>query len=123
MVNYPAGGWLGAADGLEPIRQTVREAAARGLRVRLYDEDGYPSGAAGGMVLAGQPELEASGVSWAWLTLDGREGVAAGSAGGRHGEPSACGVAVPDGRRRGATRTPRRRTWALGGLGSPWERR
>ena len=74
VVNYPANGYLRAGEGWEPIRQTVCEAAARGMRVWLYDEEGYPSGAAGGMVLGGRPELEASGVSWAWLPLDEREG-------------------------------------------------
>ena len=77
VVNYPPAGYLCDAAGWEATRQAVRAAATRGLRVWLYDEEGYPSGAAGGLVLAAQPETEAVGVSWAWLPLDEGEGAPA----------------------------------------------
>ncbi len=34
-----------------------------GMRIWIYDEKGYPSGTAGGLVLAEQPELEAQGLA------------------------------------------------------------
>lgn len=74
VVNYPPDGYLCARVGWESLRQAVRGAAARGLRLWLYDEEGYPSGAAGGIVLSARPELEAIGLSWAWLPLDVAEG-------------------------------------------------
>ena len=39
--------------------QAVESCKQVGLRVWIYDEDGYPSGAAGGLVLEGHPEFEA----------------------------------------------------------------
>ena len=48
----------------------------------LYDEDGYPSGAVGGAVLADRPE--ALGASWAWLPLDRGDRPLAGRG---HGQP------------------------------------
>ena len=74
VVNHASEGYLQAAEGWEAMRRVVAGAAARGLRVWVYDEDGYPSGAAGGLVLAAHPESEATGVSWAWLPLDPAEG-------------------------------------------------
>jgi hypothetical protein len=40
----------------------IEEAKKRGLRIWLYDEDGYPSGAAGDLVLEGHPELQSMGL-------------------------------------------------------------
>lgn len=40
----------------------VRRAADLGMTIWLYDEEGYPSGAAGGLVLEGEPELESRGL-------------------------------------------------------------
>lgn len=40
----------------------VRRAVELGLTVWLYDEEGYPSGSAGGLVLEGEPELESRGL-------------------------------------------------------------
>ena len=74
VVNHPPGGYLRDPAGWQAMRDVLRAAAARGMRVWLYDEEGYPSGAAGGLVLAMRPELEAVGVSWAWLPLDVGEG-------------------------------------------------
>lgn len=52
---------------LQMFAYTLREAAARGMQMMLYDEDGWPSGAAGGRVVRGRPELCA-----AKLTPDGQ---------------------------------------------------
>lgn len=41
----------------------VEEAANLGMRIWIYDEDGYPSGAAGGVVLRDHPEYEAQGLT------------------------------------------------------------
>lgn len=40
----------------------IKEAQKRGLRIWLYDEEGYPSGAAGGLVLEGHPEWQSTGL-------------------------------------------------------------
>ena len=40
----------------------LRCAVELGLRIWIYDENGYPSGTAGGKVLKGHPELEAMGL-------------------------------------------------------------
>jgi hypothetical protein len=44
------------------LRRGVRLAHAMGLRVWIYDEKGYPSGTAGGLVLANMPDGEAEGL-------------------------------------------------------------
>lgn len=44
------------------VQRGVRIAHDAGLRVWIYDEDGYPSGAAGGLVLEQYPEGEAKGL-------------------------------------------------------------
>lgn len=50
-------------DGaLEVFRRGVRIAHEEGLRVWIFDEEGYPSGAAGGMVLEKAPSAEAQGL-------------------------------------------------------------
>lgn len=46
----------------EVLRRGVRIAHEMGLRVWIYDEKGYPSGAAGGLVLAKVPKAEAEGL-------------------------------------------------------------
>lgn len=45
------------------LRTAVEEAAASGMRIVLYDEGMYPSGSAGGQVVAGRPELASRGVA------------------------------------------------------------
>ncbi|MCC6444236.1 MAG: hypothetical protein IT210_12380, partial [Armatimonadetes bacterium] len=46
----------------ESFRQAVRRAKEAGLTLWLYDEQGYPSAAAGGLTLEGHPEWEALGL-------------------------------------------------------------
>lgn len=52
----------------------VRLAKEQGFRVWLYDEEGYPSGAAGGLTLKGHPELEARGIFLIKCYGEGNEG-------------------------------------------------
>lgn len=52
---------------LQMFAYTLREAADRGMQMMLYDEDGGPSGAAGGRVVRGHAEL-----CGAKLTADGQ---------------------------------------------------
>lgn len=54
------------------LRRGVRIAHEEGLRVWIYDEEGYPSGAAGGLVLAKEPGVEAQGLI---RTMDGKGAV------------------------------------------------
>lgn len=49
----------GGDDWFAMIRRTAKRCAERGVRVWLYDEDPYPSGAAGGRITAEFPELAA----------------------------------------------------------------
>jgi len=54
------------------FRLGIEEAKKRGLRIWLYDEDGYPSGAAGDLVLEGHPEWRSIGL--VCVTGSAREG-------------------------------------------------
>jgi hypothetical protein len=49
-------------DALELLRRGVSIAREEGMRVWIYDEEGYPSGAAGGLVLDQAPSVEAEGL-------------------------------------------------------------
>ena len=54
----------GFTQNPENIREfgvAMREMEERGIAYWIYDENGYPSGYAGGLVLEGHPELEAKG--------------------------------------------------------------
>ncbi len=46
------------------IRTLVEEAASLGMKLWLYDEDPFPSGAAGGLVMAERPDLRARAFRW-----------------------------------------------------------
>jgi hypothetical protein len=54
------------------FRTGIEQAKKRGLRIWLYDEDGYPSGAAGGLVLEGHPEWQSMGL--VCITAPARDG-------------------------------------------------
>lgn len=58
---------------MELVGHAVRKAAARGMRFWIYDEYGWPSGTAGGLVLRDHPEARMS------LLLYGRHDVAPGA--------------------------------------------
>jgi hypothetical protein len=59
VCNVAFGAYLRDDANWEPFTAVVRACAELGMRVWIYDEDGYPSGAAGGIVLENRPELEA----------------------------------------------------------------
>ena len=59
----------------EILRRGLRAAVDLGLRVWLYDEKGYPSGAAGGIVTRANPELVALGLACYVTEVDGPQDV------------------------------------------------
>jgi hypothetical protein len=63
VLMHPRGGLLvpyGSHHWYEAVGHCISEARRIGLEAWLYDEDPYPSGAAGGKVLFENPELKAS---------------------------------------------------------------
>lgn len=62
--NYPHGGakYLRDETGWAKFEAAVKACRDRGLNVWIYDEWGYPSGRAGGLVLEGHPEYESQGL-------------------------------------------------------------
>ncbi len=54
----------------EKVKYTVEEAAKRGLKVWLYDEDAYPSGNLGGKLVIDHPELQANSLIVKKVPLD-----------------------------------------------------
>lgn len=60
-------------DVWDRFREVVKEYEDAGLDIWIYDEQGYPSGTAGGAVLEAKPELEARGlvVYHYWRVLQG----------------------------------------------------
>jgi hypothetical protein len=71
VVNVGSPGYLRNPAQWEILRRGISHARARGLAVWIYDEEGYPSGAAGGVVLEGHPELEALGLACRTVRVDG----------------------------------------------------
>ena len=64
LTLHPRSGNLlpfASAEWFEMIKAVVAEAARLDMKLWLYDEDPYPSGAAGGLVMAERPDLK----SWA----------------------------------------------------------
>ena len=51
LVPFASTEWFGM------IRELVAEAVRLDMKLWLYDEDPYPSGAAGGLVMAERPDL------------------------------------------------------------------
>ena len=64
-------GYLQSADNMTNFVWLVGEARRRGLRVWLYDEPGYPSGTAGGLVTSNHPERVASGYLFSSTNVTG----------------------------------------------------
>jgi len=58
MLFMQSGGYLRSDDAWVNLERNVREAKAAGLRVWLADDNGYPSGMAGGLVVESHPEVE-----------------------------------------------------------------
>ncbi len=68
LIPYASRDWYVA------IRALVAEARRLGMKLWLYDEDPFPSGAAGGQVMATRPELAATH----WVRCDAPAGLMAG---------------------------------------------
>jgi hypothetical protein len=62
VVNVSFKDYMRSKEQWEIFQTGLRIAERLGLRLWLYDEDGYPSGAAGGLVLERNPEWEAIGL-------------------------------------------------------------
>lgn len=62
VVNVSWDNYLRDNAAWDVLKRGVRIAHEAGLRVWIYDEAGYPSGAAGGLVLEKYPEGEAQGL-------------------------------------------------------------
>ncbi|MDR2706321.1 MAG: hypothetical protein LBC02_11140 [Planctomycetaceae bacterium] len=58
VINVPSNNYLYNEAEWQHLIDVVRSAKEIGLRIWIYDEDGYPSLMAGGVVLEGHPELE-----------------------------------------------------------------
>lgn len=71
VCNVHFDNYLRSEENWESFVHAVRMAKEMGMTLWLYDEKGYPSGSAGGIVLEGNPEWEAQGVSCASTTTDG----------------------------------------------------
>lgn len=63
VTNVSFHDYLVSGERWEQLRRFVRCCASLNLRIWIYDEKGYPSGTAGGRVLAGDPTLEASALA------------------------------------------------------------
>jgi hypothetical protein len=59
VTNVPFTGYLTDPTAWPRLREVLGACRDMGLRVWIYDEKGYPSGYAGGHVLAGHPQFEA----------------------------------------------------------------
>ena len=62
VTNVNLKNYLRDDTAWEVLQRGVRIAHEEGLRVWIYDEEGYPSGAAGGLVLEQAPSVEAQGL-------------------------------------------------------------
>ncbi|MGL4594218.1 MAG: hypothetical protein ACRCUY_05765 [Thermoguttaceae bacterium] len=58
VINMPSKDYMRNETEWQRLIDLVRSAKEIGLRIWIYDEDGYPSLAAGGLVLEEHPELE-----------------------------------------------------------------
>ena len=63
VMNVDHMDYLEKEDSFLRVKEIATYAKSNGMKVWLYDEQYYPSGAAGGHVLKGHPELEAAALS------------------------------------------------------------
>ncbi|MCS7224399.1 MAG: hypothetical protein NZ959_07575, partial [Armatimonadetes bacterium] len=76
VVNVSFNNYLRSEEQWRIFQWGMEAAKKLGFHLWLYDEEGYPSGAAGGLVLEGRPEFEARGLAlvkdptgkWTWQT-------------------------------------------------------
>ena len=76
VMNVDHIGYLSKPDSFQRVREIALYAKEKGMKVWLYDEQYYPSGAAGGHVLKCHPELEAAALSCVTkeITINENEG-------------------------------------------------
>jgi len=75
MLFMQSNGYLRSEEAWRNLEANVRAARAAGLRVWLADDNGYPSGMAGGLVVEADPAFESRGL--VVVTQDGTGPVAA----------------------------------------------
>jgi hypothetical protein len=64
VCNVSFGEYLRSEAHWHTMVEAVESCKQVGLRVWIYDEEGYPSGGAGGLVLEGHPEFEALALAY-----------------------------------------------------------
>jgi hypothetical protein len=64
VCNVSFDRYLQSEDHWNTLTQAVKSCSQLGLRVWIYDEDGYPSGSAGGLVLKENPDHEALSLTY-----------------------------------------------------------
>ena len=74
VLNVDHIDYLESEESFERVKEVALYAKEKGMRVWLYDEQYYPSGAAGGITLVGHPELEASALSCVTKQIDIHKG-------------------------------------------------
>lgn len=70
-TNVDFGGYLENEEAWQRLQHVVKTIQGSGGALWLYDEEGYPSGAAGGIVLRDHPEYENRGLLCVDATTDG----------------------------------------------------
>ena len=70
VVNVGGPEYLESAEGWALFLKGLEVAIKLGFKLWIYDEQGYPSGSAGGLTLKGAPELEAHGIKAATIPAD-----------------------------------------------------
>ena len=64
VCNVSFDRYMQSEDHWNTLAQAVKSCSQLGLRVWIYDEDGYPSGSAGGLVLKENPDHEALSLTY-----------------------------------------------------------
>jgi hypothetical protein len=64
VCNVPFAEYMRSEAKWKTLVDAIERCAKLGLVVWIYDEDGYPSGAAGGLVLEGHPQFEAMALAY-----------------------------------------------------------
>ena len=64
VCNVSFDHYMQSEDHWKTLAQGVKNCSQLGLRVWIYDEDGYPSGSAGGLVLKKNPDYEALSLTY-----------------------------------------------------------
>jgi len=64
VCNVSFDRYMQSEDHWKTLVQAVKSCSQLGLRVWIYDEDGYPSGSAGGLVLKKNPDHEALSLTY-----------------------------------------------------------